>query len=198
MSWRHAKMSGFTAMEVLVGITLTLLLALGVAPLVLAMQTSGLREGDRSVAVLQGRVAVARLERDLRMATADGCPFQTGGSILHAGDRQVVFLSSCSTAETLVVVEWELVGTTLMRRWGTCPAESPGAFPHSMYVDNKTMLAGVGPESMFTYVLDGGWTTEEVAGRDLCRIGVVGLSCKGVDEDAEWSTLIEMKARVGR
>ena len=116
---------GFTAMEVLVAITLSALIAAGVGPLIISVQKVGLREGDRAVSMLQGRVAGARLERDLRTVTAEGCPFETGGPILQATPQQLVFLGRGTDADELRIVEWEIVGSRLMRRWGPCPSSRP-------------------------------------------------------------------------
>jgi len=192
------KTSGFTIMELVVGVSLALLLALGVGPLVLFIQSSGSLEGDRSVAFMQGRVSGARLERDLRTASAEDCPFKVDGPVLQANDRQVVFLSRCSDDETLVMVEWEVVGSRLMRRWAACPTQKPLSFVHSLYVDNKTMLEGVGSDATFAYALDGGSSLAEVTERDLSKVAVVSLSCRGSDRNGTWSTLAEVKARVGR
>ena len=189
---------GFTAMELMVGVSLAVLITLGVGPLVVSIQSSSSLEGDRSVAVLQGRVAAARLERDLRMATAEGCPFEVEGPILQASDRQIVFLSVCSDTETLLVVEWELAGSVLMRRWRVCPTEKPVSLVHALYIDNKTMLEGVGADATFTYALDDGYPAADVAERDLFRVAIVSLSCSGIDRDGTWATLAEVKARVGR
>ncbi len=190
--------SGFSAMEIMVGITLTVVLALGVGPLVVSTQGAGVRDGDRTITVLQGRVATARLEADLRTATADGSPFQSVGPILQATPRQVVFLAPMTGETGLKIVEWEIVGSGLMRRWGECPTQKPASFPNTLYVDNKTMLEGVGSDGVFTYFLQGAGLVESVTEHDLSRISVVGLSGGGVDKNGSWPSLLEVKARVGR
>ena len=193
-----ARKSGFTLVELLVGITLASLIAAGVGPLVVSIQRYGVCEGDRTVSVIQGRVAGARLEKDLRTATAEDCPFPVSGPILEAGSRQIVFLSVGSDGETLLIVEWELVGSTLMRRWGRCPSQKPALFPHTLYLDNKTMLQGVASGGEFSYGLEGGGSTTEVPERDLSRVAAVTLDCDGVDADGGWSTLLAVRARVAR
>ncbi len=43
----------------------------------------------------------------------------------------------------------------LMRRWGVCPSVRPAVFKHTLYLDHKTMLENVAPESRFEYVVGG-------------------------------------------
>ena len=51
---------GFSLIEILLGLSLALCLALGVAPLWTSFQALGVREGDETIWALQGRVAAAR------------------------------------------------------------------------------------------------------------------------------------------
>lgn len=189
---------GFTALELLLGIMLTVTLALGIAPLVSSFDRIGTRETDRGVRLIQSRVAVARLERDLRMATAGGCPFGVEGAILEATPSQVVFLGRRVGVEGLNIIEWEIVGSSLMRRWGPCPSEMPESFPHSLYVDNKTMLEGLGNDASFTFVVGGAVRDDEVYGAELRRVSSVSLHGVGEDAGGDWWSLVDCDARVGR
>jgi prepilin-type N-terminal cleavage/methylation domain-containing protein len=148
--------AGFTLIELLIGLSLALCLALGVAPLWVSSQSVGVREADETVWTLQGRVAGARLERDLRVAGSQGSSFPVSGAVLQATSTQVVFLFAALGEASPTLVEWELVGGTLMRRWGPCPATRPNTFNHSLYSDNKTMLENLDTSrSTFSYWVAG-------------------------------------------
>lgn len=189
---------GFTALELLLGVVLTVLLALGSATLVLSIQQMGAQEADRTVRVEQARVAIARFERDVRTATAVGCPFAVDAPILEATPKQVVFLGHRAGVEGLTIFEWELVGSTLMRRWGRCPQERPGSFPHSLYIDNKTMLEGLATDASLAYFVATSRSIGSVPDADLCRVFGVVLQARGRDGGGAWSTYLESEARVGR
>lgn len=135
--------SGFSVIELLLGLSLALCLVLGVAPLWTSSQSLAVREGDETVWTLQARVALARLEKDLRLAGAGGVAFPAGSAVLDASSSRLVLLVKTEGAPASLLVEWELVNGSLMRRWGPCPASLPGAFDHSLYVDNKTMLESI-------------------------------------------------------
>ena len=174
---KHAsEAQGFTALELLVGVALTVLLVLGTAPLLMSLQSGGVREADKTVAVMQGRVAVARLERDLRTATGAVSEFSTVGPILEAGPEQVVLLGRAGASAGLSIIEWEITSSGLMRRWGPPPQARPGSFAHGLYVDHKSMMDLIGSEVSFSYVLRGGTEVEQVAGSDLYRVEAVVLS----------------------
>jgi hypothetical protein len=143
---------GFSVIELIVGLALTVCLAVAVASLWLSLQGIGVREADRTVRLLQARVAVARFEHDLRLASAAVCPFLLSAPILEASPSQVVFLERPTAGAALILVEWEIVNGTLMRRRGTCPVARPVVFPHSLFVDHKTMLEGVKPGSVLSYL----------------------------------------------
>jgi prepilin-type N-terminal cleavage/methylation domain-containing protein len=111
--------AGFTLVELLVGLALSVSLALAVAPLWLSLEGTGTRAADRTVWVVQERVAVTRLERDLRLAGAEECAFSIAGPVLEASGSQVVFLArSCaeSAESEVTIVEWEIARGSLMRR----------------------------------------------------------------------------------
>lgn len=189
---------GFTLIELLVGITLTVLLVLGTSPLLLAVQGAGVKEADRTIVMLQGRVAAFRLERDLRSASAGGSEFTTDGAVLEATPRQVVFLSRVPHTESLCIVEWEIVGTSLMRRWGPCPDMRPGHFSHSLYVDNKTMLEGLAEDAHFVYWTGGQRLEESVSSDNLVFIERVSLQGSGRDSEGKWPWAVSAAGWIGR
>jgi hypothetical protein len=139
----------------LVGLAIAGCLAAAVTPLWISLQRGGETESDRGVWYLQSRVALARFERDLRLSSAVGCPFFVPGSLLEATPSQIVFLERREHGSIPILVEWEIVKGSLMRRWGPCPQEIPRSFPHNLYVDSKTMLDGVAEESCLRYFIDG-------------------------------------------
>jgi hypothetical protein len=162
--------------EVLLGLALALCLAIGVAPLWSSFQALGAREGDATIWALQGRVAAARLEKDLRLADLQGCPFRGANTVLQATPSQVVLLVADPGATAPLLVEWELVNGCLMRRWGVCPSTCPASFSHSLYSDSKTMLEDVDvARSGFLYLTAGHAAAAPVAAADLPLIDSVSV-----------------------
>jgi type II secretory pathway component PulJ len=192
------RLPGFTALELLIGLSLSVCLALAVAPLGLSLQRSGVREADRAVTLLQGRVASARLERDLRLAGAGGCGFTVNAPILEASRRQVVFLTHSQPGAPLALVEWEITNGCVMRRWGQCPATRPLDFGHSLYEDHKTMVSGIDDESTFAYVVGGEIVKGAICQADLPYVRTVILELNGVDDGGMWHKAVSTWARVGR
>jgi hypothetical protein len=197
---RSRSVGGFTAMELILGTALALLLVTSIAPLWISLENSGVRGADRVIKVMQGRVAVARLERDLRLATGGGCLFSTSGALLDATSDQVVFLSRSvdSDAETPMLVEWEISSGRLMRRWGGCPSSRPLVFAHSLYVDHKTMLEGVASASEFCYVIGGQVRRGVVPKGDLALVEAVMLHVGVRDDSAILQSGPSTIAPVGR
>jgi len=189
---------GFTLVELLVGLALAAAVAVAVAPLWASLERAGADETDRTVQSLQGRVAIARLERDLRLASAAGCLFALSGPVLEASGNQVVFLQRTGDDGATTLVEWEIVNGALMRRWGPCPATRPLAYGHSLYVDHKTMLDDVAAGSAFAYVVGGAPATVPVRGQDLDRIDAVVLDARVVLEEAGPAVKVSTAARVAR
>ena len=184
--------------ELLIGLALALCLATVAAPLWVSVERAGAREGDRTVQWLQGRVAVARLERDLRLASAGGCLFPVDGPILEATTGQVVFLGRTYADAAPILVEWELVGGALMRRWGDCPAGRPISYRHALFRDNKTMLEGVRAGSAFTYLVDGTEIVGPLDESDLASVEAVVLTMRADVAGEMGSVSVETTARVGR
>lgn len=189
---------GFSLIEVVLGLTLALCLALGLAPVWVSFQALARDEGDRTVWAVQVRVAVARFERDLRQAGAGSCPFPSSGAVLYADETQVIFLSRAAGTGAPRVVEWELVNGALMRRWGPCPAVRPLSFRHSLYVDNKTMLEGVDTaRSAFSYFL-AGREADSGYGQEVALVDSILLSIAERASEADHGPAMTAHAAVGR
>lgn len=194
---------GFTLVELLVGLAMVLFIAAAVGPLWVTLEGAGASEADRTVQSLQGRVAVARFERDLRLASAAGCPFAVATPILEASTSQIVFLTR-TTEESPgedgapLLVEWEIAAGVLMRRWGSCPASRPLEYRHSLYLDHKTMLEDVGAGSSFAYVVDGEMTAGPISGEDLGAIGAVILDAQVIGEEGRRTVKAATTARVAQ
>ena len=193
----RVPLGGFTAIELLLGLALTVVLASAIMPLALSLEGLGTRESDRTIAVLQGRVATARLERDLRLATGGESPFFVVSAILEATPSQVVFLGHADGGPALDLVEWEFTEGRLMRRWGNCPAELPGVFTHSLFVDNKTVLEGLHQGEPLTYVVNGRTMRGPISRGDLLGIQAVVFQLEGEDEAGVWPLGIPTVACVG-
>ncbi|MBN1630514.1 MAG: prepilin-type N-terminal cleavage/methylation domain-containing protein [Thermoleophilia bacterium] len=170
--------AGFTLVELLVALALSVCLALALAPFWISLMTAGTRETDRTVWLIQQRVAAARLERDLRLAGAEGCLFPAAGALLEASGSQVVFLQRAADGSAPLIVEWEIARGSLMRRWGSCPVHRPVVLQHSLYEDNKTMLEDVGAGSSFTYVVAGAEQPAPVGESDLGSVETVVLNLR--------------------
>ncbi|MCX8032900.1 MAG: prepilin-type N-terminal cleavage/methylation domain-containing protein [Thermoleophilia bacterium] len=190
--------NGFTLIELLIGLVVTVVLVGAAGLLFLAVTKRASAESDAMVGYLQGRVAVARLERDLRLATAHGCRFATAGPILEAGPSQLVFLRREANSETPIIVEWEIASGSLMRRWGLCPSFRPKTFAHSLYRDNKTMLHDVAQPSRLAYVLEDGSTREQVLQSAMSLIRAVTLHLRMTDNDLVALVSVATEAPVGR
>jgi len=192
------KSHGFTIVEVLVALVLAVVLATAGGLLFLALTSRASAESDAVVSYLQGRVAVGRLERDLRLASAGGCLFATAGPILEASPSQIVFLRRHAGFEAPILVEWEIVSGALMRRWGTCPASRPTTFAHSLYRDNKTMLAGVKKSRGFSYLMENGTTVSQVSEAELLLVKSVQLDLQLSAGNLPGPVGVKAEARVGR
>jgi hypothetical protein len=171
---RHEE-GGFTVIELIIGLSLLLCLALAGLALWEGLDRTGAAASDGMIRLIQGRVAVARLSRDLRLASGQGCPFKTSGPLLEAERNQVVLLSKVSETGPLLLVEWEIVGGSLMRRKGDCPLRRPGTFPHSLFSDSKTMLEGLLPGGRFHFFASGIEIGAPVAAADLAKVDEVFL-----------------------
>ena len=189
---------GFTLIELVCGLTLAVILALAVAPLWVSLQTGSAREGDQTVRLLQERVAASRFERDLRLASAAGCPFDLSAPIVEAKRSRVVLVTQARSGSAPIVVEWEIVNGSLMRRWGACPPTRAAALAGTAYRDNKTMLEGVQSGSLFTYIVGGDVAAAPATDAELASIEGVVLDLRAKSEGARASVRVVSTARVGR
>jgi len=189
---------GFTLIELIVGLALAVALAVAVAPLWASLQTAGVVESDQTVRLLQEKVAVSRFNRDLRLATAAGCPFDLSAPIVEAVGSRVVFLARAGSGSDPIIVEWEIVNGSLMRRWGACPSTRTVALAGSAYRDNKTMLEGVQVGSSFTYLIGGAVAAAPATDAELASIEGVVLDLRAKSEGARSSVRLVSTARVGR
>jgi type II secretory pathway component PulJ len=190
---------GLSLIELLLALALGLCLALAVAPLWTSFQALGARETDKTIWTLQARVAAGRLERDLRAATAEGCPFPVDGPVLQATSSQVVLLVRKDGSAAPILVEWELTAGALMRRWGPCPAQKPLTYAHSLYSDSKTMLEGIASAtSAFGYYRAGVGLEAPALGPDLAGIDGVSLMLGSGGASPGVGESVRVFARVGR
>lgn len=167
--------AGFTVVELLLGLALSVALAAAAAPVLLSLERTGIENTDQTVWLVQQRVVAARFERDLRLACAQACPFNAAGAILEASESQVVFVRGSVDGSSALVVEWEVVNGSLMRRWGLCPEVCPATFAHSLYVDHKTMIEDLGSGSSFAYEVRGGIASASIGHGDLGLVRTVRL-----------------------
>lgn len=189
---------GFSLIEILVALVISLLLALAVAPLWFGLESSSAHAADRATVAGQSRVALARLERDLRTAVAEPLGRADGAAILRATPREVVLLVRAGSA--VDVVEWEVVGGALMRRCGPWLTQDLASLSHSWYSDHKTMLQGLLQSTDFSYLARGTQSEEVDAGPDRAAIEVVRLigAVSPQGSGTRDSVVVRMWARVGR
>lgn len=143
---------GFTLIELLVGLALSLMLALAIAPLWTTAEKVTVEGGDRVLATFQARTMVARLERDLRLASALGSGGLECAPVVEADKHHLVVVTRSGSDATPEIVEWELVGGSLMRRRGPWVGVPAGAVSHSLFNDHKTMLEGLAAGASFAYL----------------------------------------------
>ena len=118
--------------------------------------------------------------------------------MLQATASQVVLLVSAPGSAAPILVEWELVNGSLMRRWGGCPAIRPSTFAHSLYPDSKTMLENVDTaHSGFSYWV-AGRTAGAVPAADLPLVDRVSLRAVERGTEAGGTTSVAAAALVGR
>ena len=191
--------AAFSLIELLLGLTLALCLALGVAPLWVSSQSLAVREGDETIWALQAQVAGARFERDLRLTGFQDCPFATGATVLQATPLQVVLLVKTSGSTGPLLVEWELVNGSLMRRWGACPAVRPSTFSHSLYADSKTMLENVDTaRSRFSHLVANRAAAAPVSAADLPLVDAISMELTAQPGRAAAAAHVRASGRVGR
>lgn len=192
------RQAAFTVIELLVSLAIVAGLMGVIGSLLVAQQKACAAQADQTLLAMQISVAGGRLEKQLRLAGAGGCPFATETPILEASPSQVVFLERSATGSTPGLVEWEIVGGSLMRRWGACPTGRPLTYSHSLYNDNKTMLEGVIAGSRFRYLVRGTLSDGPVAYSDLPLVEAVVLDLRAVPAGGQGAVEATVSARVAR
>jgi len=137
-------------LELLLALSLTLVLAAAVIPLWSSLHSTQAAASDHVIGLLQARVASRRLERDPASGVVRG--HAHARSLIEGDARHVVVLTLSGTGGRLELVEWELMGTSLMRRrqaWDDSVVRVP--IRHSLFSDHKTMLEDVQAGSIFTF-----------------------------------------------
>lgn len=143
MWYTSSSEPGFSLIELMVAVTLSVLLALAVAPLWIGLQRTSQDGFDRLLDAGRFQVVAARFERDLRLVAPENDLRSRGALVLQAGERQITFVTQAVDGSGLEVVSWEVVGGSLMRRRRPYdPAVGAGLIPGS-YADNKTMVEGL-------------------------------------------------------
>jgi prepilin-type N-terminal cleavage/methylation domain-containing protein len=145
---------GFSLIEVLVALALSLMIAMSVSTVWISTQRSQVAAADRVAARLSTRVVAARFEKDLRHATIENCGTGVTSALLRADPLEVVILSVAGGQEP-ELVEWEVAGGNLMRRHGPWTGSVPARAQHQAYTSSKTMLEGVGAGTAFAYLVTG-------------------------------------------
>jgi len=143
---------GFSLIELLVGLALSLMLALAIAPLWTTASKVTVEGADRVVATFQARTMVARLERDLRLASAREGGELECAPVVEADGRHLVVVTRSAADATAEIVEWEMVGGSLMRRRGPWVGVPAGGVSHGLFIDHKTMLEGLASGGSFAYL----------------------------------------------
>lgn len=181
---------GFSLIELLVALALSLLVAAAVSTLWLRVQTTQVEAADRMQAHLAGRVVAARFEKDLRHATMENVGTTVTSSLLRADQKELVLLS-VSQGGAAKLIEWEFAGSSLMRRHGPWLGTVPARGQHSAYNSSKTMLEGVATNAGFGYSI-GGATVPQVEAADLDLVEEVSLSGRVVDHKVDLTAKAEL------
>jgi prepilin-type N-terminal cleavage/methylation domain-containing protein len=191
---------GFSLVELLLAVLISVLLALSVAPLWFSLQQVAAEAADDVTLVGQSRVALSRLERDLRLATRTVPELGGVGPILAADASQIVLVVRPLDAGPPLAVEWEIVGSALMRRKGAVSGPLAGPPAHAWYTDHKTMLDGLRSGSGFRYFVGGLGMLADTDEIDCARVKAVllqGELTAGGSQNGSGS-LIRMWGRVAR
>ena len=146
---------GFTLLELLLALALTVTLAAAVLPVWTGLLEYQTAASDHVIDLAQGRVAGARLVRDLRLASAADMAQAGGVALLRAEEEELVLLSQVGVEGGLELVEWELDGSRLVRRRSPWSGPLPDSIGHGAFIDHKTMLEGVSGDARFAYMAGG-------------------------------------------
>lgn len=187
---------GLSLIEVLVALCVSLVLLLGVAPLWVALLQGGVGAQGLLVDTQRWRVAAARLERDVRMASADAPRALGCGPLLEATSDRVVLITRSVQAEGLEIVAWEVAGGSLMRRRASLPAAGVPSVP-AAFQDNKTMMEGL-ESGLFTYRAGPGSFDGAVPAADLGRVDAVEIECRLTGTGRSAGVPVAAGAHLGR
>lgn len=146
------RQQGFTLMEMLVGLAMGVAVILAFTPVWLGLERREAAWNDRLITLLQSRVAAARLERDLRLASTLDCSGLVGGPLLQCTPGAVVVVTREGASAGPEIVKWEFVDGVLMRRRLAWPGFVPDPLKNGVFLDNKTMLEGLAEAHFHCFV----------------------------------------------
>lgn len=187
---------GFSLVEVLVALCLSVVILMGISALWVATVRTGLGSQETLIEVQRWRVVSARMERDLRVASADGVSGLSGSPLLEASPTRLVMITRSTSDEGLEIVAWEFVNGVLMRRRAPLPVAGP---PVSIggFRDNKTMLEGV-EGGVFSYAAGAFPLGGTVSSAALRSVDAVAASCSVTAGDTRRRVTVSGGAGVGR
>jgi hypothetical protein len=180
----HRGSHAFTLVELMIGLTLAVCLAVAVAPVWVSLERGGADDADETI-------------WDLRLSGAARCPFVVETSVLQATMSQMVLLERGVDGSPPVIVEWEIVKGSLMRRTGMCPQTRPTVFNHSIYIDSKTMIENLRSGSRFQYLARGKAVAVPASPSNVTSITAVVLELVGGISGAPGEVRVSTTARVG-
>lgn len=187
---------GFSLVEVLVALCLSLVIMMGISAVWVTTVRTGVGSQELLVEVQRWRVVAARMERDLRVASADGVPGLCGSPLLEASPTRLVMVTRPTSDGALEIVAWEFVNGVLMRRRTPLPTEGP---PVSIggFRDNKTMLEGV-EGGVFSYAAGAFPLGDTVSSAALRSVDAVAVACSVTAGDIRRRVAVSGGAGVGR
>jgi type II secretory pathway component PulJ len=183
-------------MEMLVALVLSLVLLAAALPLWNGITSRTSDAQERLVQLQRWQVVAARLERDLRLASADGVAGLGCAPIIEARPNKVTLVTRTADGTKLELVSWEIVGGSLMRRRNPLDYEGAG-LPVGPFSDNKTMLEGV-REGSFGYRLRAAVVGGFQSAGALSYIDAVSVRCEFVQRRDGPGDIVEAGARIGR
>ncbi|GAB4250531.1 MAG: hypothetical protein Kow00129_11420 [Thermoleophilia bacterium] len=138
---------GFTLVEVLVALSLSLLVSLAAVQLWITGESTVAHRVNQTNDGLSRRIAVNRFEHDVRMAGV--CWTREAVPLLVAEESRLVLLAHSQFNEGMEIVEWAYSRGRVMRRRRKLETPLPDPVEIS-FADSKTMLEGV-PKLTFRY-----------------------------------------------
>ncbi len=187
---------GLSLVEVLVALSLSLVLLLGIAPLWVTTVRTGVDTQEHLLDLQRWRVVSARLERDLRMASTDGGRYLGCTRVLEANPTRVVLLTRSVQDGGLEIVAWEFVAGSLMRRRTPLPVQGPPQLGVG-FRDSKTMIEAT-EGGAFSYHTGGVALGSVVAQEDLRLVDAVAVTCRVTAGGRRNGVVVEAGTSVGR